>query len=390
MRRAFTLVELVIVVIVIVVLIAIALPVIKYNVEAARLREGARQVNGMFASAKAHAAATGRPAGVWLELEQVTPGLTQCTQLYLAEVPAAYAGDVQNATCKVEIGKTGTPADNAPWSIDFQGTAAMLPALVAVGETFHIRLDHKGQWYMARRTAAGFEILQTGSTRPPRLPRFGPDKLPGVAGVDDDGNGVIDFVDLNGDGLPNGIDTDGDGVLDTPDRWDETEVLWPGSDDDNQPQTYEIRRQPQRSGQPLDLPLGIVIDPNYSGAGSTGNQFANAAKRLLVMFNPTGDIASVSYIDQTTGALVEDVGTSKLFLLIGRTERLELPWSNVPQSNIADGGNLWVTVNRRNGSVGTIENVPNVALPIGTAAERAAYLETSREFARTGEVKGGQ
>ena len=153
---------------------------------------------------------------------------------------------------------------------------------------------------------------------------------------------------------------------------------------------YEIRRQPQRAGQPLELPQGIVIDPGYSGASASGNEFAAASGRLLVMYSPTGGVASASYIDQATGNLVEDTGVSKLYLLVGRTEQVDYAWQNVPASNVADGGNLWLTINRRTGAVGTVENAPNVALPIGTAQERAAYLSTAREFATAGDVTGGQ
>ena len=198
MRRGVTLVELLIVVLIIVVLVAIALPTVKYSIEEGRLREGARQVNAFCAAARAQAESTGRPVGVWFELERIgdpaaAVGLHQCSQLYLAEVPPAYTGDVAGATCRVAIGRLNTPADNPPWTIDFQGSAAMLPTLVAVGETFQIRLDGKGDWFAARRTAAGFEIIgPSGGNRPPRIPGPGPDGKPGVAGVDDNGNGVTD------------------------------------------------------------------------------------------------------------------------------------------------------------------------------------------------------
>ena len=61
---------------------------------------------------------------------------------------------------------------------------------------------------------------------------YGPDGEPGVAGVDDDGNGLIDdYSDLGwpgADGEPGvaGTDDDGNGTVD-----DSSELGWPGSDD---------------------------------------------------------------------------------------------------------------------------------------------------------------
>jgi prepilin-type N-terminal cleavage/methylation domain-containing protein len=353
MRRGVTLVELIVVVVILVILVAVMLPLAKYAIEEGRLREGARQFNAYFASARARAQSTGRPAGVWLEIEQPTPGLFQCSQLFAADVPAPYSGDVSDAVCLVRQA-------GPPWQIDFQTSGAMMPTLVAVGDSFQIQLDYKGTWYRGQRTAAGFQII---GPRPGNRPAwFGPDKAPGNIGVDDDGNGKID------DFLEWGLGDDGPRSIYA---------------------KYKIRRQPARVGQSLELPQGIVIDPGYSGAGPAGNEFAAARGRVLVMFNPQGGVASASYIDQA-GNLVEDTGTSKLHFLIGRTEQCELPWQNVAASNIVDGGNYWVTVNRRTGSVGTVENTPNVSMPIGTAAERAAYLSTAREFATSGETVGGQ
>src|SRR5687768_7617678 len=109
MRRGFTLMELLIVVVIAIILIAVTLPTVKYSMEDARHREGARMFNAMFATAKAQATASGRPAGVWLELEQIgdpaaVPQLWQCSQLYMAEVPLPYSGDVLGAKAGISGG----------------------------------------------------------------------------------------------------------------------------------------------------------------------------------------------------------------------------------------------------------------------------------------------
>ena len=91
-HRGLTLVELMVTMGIAAVLLAIALPTIKFTIESSKVREASRQVNGLFASAKARASSTGRAVGIWLERD---PGnYNVCTKLYLTEVPQPYAGQV--------------------------------------------------------------------------------------------------------------------------------------------------------------------------------------------------------------------------------------------------------------------------------------------------------
>jgi hypothetical protein len=163
---------------------------------------------------------------------------------------------------------------------------------------------------------------------------------------------------------------------------------------------FQIYRQPQRVGQPLELPQGIVIDVGYSGIG-TGPVYAPPSNRILVMFSPNGSVVSVSLVDQDTGEYLEETGTSNVHFLVGKTEKIERPWNinRIRESNICDGSNLWVTVNRRTGSVATVENTPSFNpqdfnppqnFPPTSNQERQNFLTRAREFAITGEVKGGQ
>ncbi|HUE74029.1 MAG TPA: prepilin-type N-terminal cleavage/methylation domain-containing protein [Pirellulaceae bacterium] len=344
-RPAFTLVELMVVVVIAIILMAVTLPSVKYSLEEGKLREGARQFNAYFAVAKARATTTGRPAGVWLELEQIgDPNaalgsqLYQCSQLYLAEVPATYGGDTLDARCIV----TGTAV---PYALNFQNNcAASLQNLVTVdGEMFFIRFDYKGHYFRAQRNNANsYSIIDTARVPP----------TANTAGY-----------------------------------------------------AFQIFRQPARIGQPLELPQGIVIDPNYSGASPTGFQFEAAKRQILVMFSPAGGVASVAYTEQYSGNnnTVEIPGTSKIHFLVGKTEKMFRPWdttaSTLMDHNISDGTNLWVTINRRNGSVGTVENVPSFNpqdynpqqnFPPTNPQERQAFLQMARQFATGGEVKGGQ
>jgi type II secretory pathway pseudopilin PulG len=381
-RAAFTLVELLIVVVIAIILMAVTLPTIKYSLEEGKLREGARQMNGFFASAKAQATSTGRPAGVWFELERIGDpttalGVYQCSQIYLAEVPSPYSGDVQNARAVVRnTSNTGDPNYDTNllpnpyqipltqqpmppltgWCIDFLNAASvgsLTPnqgALIARGERFSIRFDNKGLLFQGIRSDSdGYYYIINYGNMPPR-----------------------------GNGLPTGMNPN-----------------------PNAGYSYQIYRQPQRIGQPLELPQGIVVDMSYSGVSPTGYQFEAAKQRLLVMFSPTGGVASVSYVHQQTNSIWEDTETSKLFLLVGRTEKMEIgpAFTNVAAANLADGANLWVAVNRRTGSVATVENVPDInpqsynppqPFPPTTPQQRQNFIARSREFAAKSDVKGGQ
>jgi hypothetical protein len=74
-------------------------------------------------------------------------------------------------------------------------------------------------------------------------------------------------------------------------------------------------------------------------------------------------------------------------------------FTSVAASNLADGSNFWIAVNRRNGSVATVENVPDFnpssytpaqPFPPTNQQERQNFIARSREFAAKGDVKGGQ
>jgi prepilin-type N-terminal cleavage/methylation domain-containing protein len=385
-RAAFTLVELLVVVVIAVILMAVTLPTVKYSLEEGKLREGARQFNAYFAMAKARATTTGRPAGVWLELERigdpsVAIGLYQCSQVYLAEIPAPYCGDYQNARAFVRntadsmdpnYNTALLPPQNPPyqiplqnpsnpplrgWYLDFTNAASVASlmanqgALVEPGERFFIRFDAKGNLFQGVRSDSGppynYYIINQGVV-PPRS------------------NGIYDAMTNPNAGY-----------------------------------SFQIYRSPKRVGQPLELPQGIVIDPNYSGLGPggvsgpnlTGIECAGAARQMLVLFSPQGGVGKFMWTNHA-GNLVENFESSQIHFLVGKTEKVEYAWNTatVPMKdhNIADGSNLWVTVNRRNGTVATVENVPSPNLPFSNVTERAAFIAAAREFASGGEVKGGQ
>jgi len=140
-RQAFTLVELLIVMAIAVLLTASAIHLARPSFQDRKVREASRQLNAMFANAKAQAAERNRPFGVWL---QRTPGnLNQCLDVYLAEVPPPYTGDMLNATATVSAGNVLT--------FDQPGAAGTLTAspggLIEIGESFFIRFNYQGELY---------------------------------------------------------------------------------------------------------------------------------------------------------------------------------------------------------------------------------------------------
>jgi type II secretory pathway pseudopilin PulG len=102
MRRAMTLVELLIVCFILVLAVAIAAPLLRPNTADRKTREAARQIHGFLSEAKAYAAQRGRPVGVAFDRGQAAdegardPSIV--TRLYLAESPPTYAGDTLDAT----------------------------------------------------------------------------------------------------------------------------------------------------------------------------------------------------------------------------------------------------------------------------------------------------
>src|SRR5204863_1090153 len=116
-RRAYTLIEMLIVVAIMIMLVAISLPVAKKVMDGSQGREASRQLNAYFAMAKARALQTGCPCGVYFPfpnppLGHIDPTLTAAklptywpvrsvTQVFLAEVPAPYAGGTTGALGKI-------------------------------------------------------------------------------------------------------------------------------------------------------------------------------------------------------------------------------------------------------------------------------------------------
>ncbi|MHB8973619.1 MAG: pilus assembly FimT family protein [Pirellulaceae bacterium] len=149
--RGMTLVELLMVVSIMTILLVVAIPMIRPAFQDRNLREAARMVNAFFAGAKARAAETGRPVGVWIErLDGPSPGTKMARRLYVAEVAPSFSGSILSARAGVSAGQL---------VFDPNGDNQVLLGLVASDEEIEIRFDHMGKWYRAKRSGNVFQFV---------------------------------------------------------------------------------------------------------------------------------------------------------------------------------------------------------------------------------------
>ncbi len=343
MRFGMTLMELLMVVAIMTILMAIAIPMVRPAFQDRQLREGSRQINAFFAGAKARAAETGRPAGVWIEASGVPGDPQYAVQLYMAEVSPNFTGSILGSTCTIDT-TTNTLRFWTPWTplgqqLDLNTETQLNQLTVLPENQFFIRFDHKGPAYPCFNNSGVFNI-----------------------------------------GFPNGIFPKGvedPGGAATP----------PGSRPVGK--EFEIIRGPSKSiVSPLTLPGDAVIDLGLSGVGVSvdANAFGLAmpGAPVVIMFNPSG-LPGAVYVDN-----VDYPAAGSIYLLVGRRSKVIAPalaasTIDPELSNLADPANLWVTINNRTGAVTTEDNVATTAA--ATVIER---IKAAREFARGSRQKGGR
>lgn len=388
-----TLIELLFVVALMVLLLSIAIPLLNMNFRDKKLRETARQLNAQFASAKALAASRNRPVGVWFERPQ--DRLNECVQVYLAEVPLPYTGDLLDARAYVRFEATApisSVAGNGRFRLlfDGMGKCANLTnsrTLVKLNERVYIRFGYRGPLFPVTRLATvangapvtDMFLLETdGYPLPlgfylpfnPYSPNPLSDKSWGAS------NNTIPLYagQAGGQGVPSNAVPPFD-CLDTP-------VGLP----------FQLYLSPRKlSLQPLDVTAGVSIDLAYSGIGPLGTEFDawrinnqlpdNTA--VVLMFSPSGQVDRL-YAGGTTV-----IPTSTMHFLVGANDQVQPLPANTPSptanpqlndTNIQNGLALWVSVGPVNGNVTTAENYFNSASPT---------LDICRQFARSAQTKGG-
>lgn len=338
--RGLTLVELMVVVVILVLLVGVVLPLAQPALKGREIREAARQVNAMLASARARAAATGRPVGIAL-IPQA--GLTdRCYQLAFAKSPPPFSGDT-GITARVDESQSNVllfSDDGAgPQSGD---TAQLLKKLV--GDFFQIRFNYRGRLY---------NVTRASNTDPFRV-------------------------------LP-------DGAFFPPDATAGSKF-----------QIY--RAPVRSAATSIELPIGAYIDLDASGfEGSTasGMFWNNAASPIFVMFNPEGSVTEV--YSNTSVPLTVNTNLFLLIANGKQSGPVNAGGTEVPMSTLSQAadfpnlhsvaGSLWQIVNHRTGTARTTDNFGPVTMQTSAIEDEVSYLlalNEARQFARAGADKGGR
>jgi prepilin-type N-terminal cleavage/methylation domain-containing protein len=387
-RRGMTLVELMVVLMIIVIMMGVALPLMRTTVDESRVREGARQLQAFIAVAKATATETGRDCGIWIE--RSANDANAAFEVYLAERPRPYAGDVMNA--KAEL--MNHPAPNRGIAVFLLSeVGSMSPSairpIVQAGDL--IRFGYKGPYY---------KILSA----PVLGPQITIGTMTSVQTV------TLEFTWQVPHPAPLPILGSLSGTL--------TKF---GS------VPFQIIRAPQKSNaRILQLTNGIAIDLQHSGIGyGRYSQFdlirgrANASPApgstitpVIIMFAPSGNVSEVFYWDVSGELLTPPQSPTFLSvkpsetigLLVGRVDgreqvedSVEFPnpidwaWNDNTQSsyskNLTSFSSNWVTIHPRNGTVTTGLN--GFQLSPGGGPYLRDTLQLAREYAERGQQSGG-
>jgi hypothetical protein len=270
----------------------------KTGLEGRQTREASRQLSTYIELAKAHAAETGRPAGLQLVTEtlpeaDLAENVRFASRLYLTETPLPYVGDVIHAVVQVN------QQDNSPnpptWRLTFGTDCLTLPFLgVTAGD--RIRFGYKGPAYEITSVSWGA----------------------------------------------------------TYNAWISASTDFPMPPDGKYP--FQIYRKPERSSSmPLELATGAVVDLEYSGFSLLGTQFAasdpTTGGSVSIIFDPNGSV-SHAIID---GVRWEQTDT--IHLLVGRIDELmREDITTDPEGNLANADSRWVSIGHQAGKVTVTEN----------------------------------
>ncbi|NLX15235.1 MAG: prepilin-type N-terminal cleavage/methylation domain-containing protein [Phycisphaerales bacterium] len=319
-RHGLTLIELVIVVALLGLLTAIAIPGVQMAVEGRAVREAARSVNVYLGAARNRAKVTGRPVGVAFQrFSSDDPYYNMCITLHQVETPPSYAGGTMSSYAQVYFSGSALTAQLS------DGAATVTK--VKVGD--HIQFNHQGPWHRITENNNGALTLYPEPNRMYPL--------------------------LNGVAMP-----------------------------------YEVRCQPRLTGttaileraaysKPLQLPLDAVVDLTFSGLkADPSNHFSCATPGntdpVVVMFSPSGGLEGVYY-----GSNRKD--GEKVYLLIGKRDRIPGTSADDGLSNLRDPECLWVTVSPRSGLINTAENAQ---------VADDSQITAARDFADDQQSMGGR
>jgi prepilin-type N-terminal cleavage/methylation domain-containing protein len=307
-RDGMTLVELLVVVSILGLLAVAVLPNIANTADSRRSREATRTVASYIAKAQSRAIGKAELAGFCM----VPPNGQRlfAIDLFLADVPTVFRGD-DLPTPTTGAGYVFTAANTITTGTmngnQVTGTVGGVTVHGQRGDL--VRFDGRGPWFQ-------FETPTSFSLRSA----------------------------LSDDAVVN------QSAVTTP---------WPAA---NVPHTYELLRQPIRSGSPLTLADGRCIDLFWSGHGSTGSfsGFSNAST-VCVLFDGGGRLRQIV----TNSGRIQVTGP--VFLLIGRSDRAGKAYDPDVATSADDslGANwqypdsYWIGIDPITGVAKTAECAPN-------------------------------
>ena len=383
-RLGMTLTELLVVIMIMAFLLGAALPVMRVAMEDRAMREASRQLNTYVQLAKSQAAEKGRPVGLWLETQSLPEGTPAdaryCQQLFIAETPPPYAGDMvgarartfdawnnavgpNNPVAPALVNPTGTPPippDGVADTAEFDASSASLPLLVGIGDT--IKFNYQGHLYEITDVAANVASLDsTVTTLVHRI--------------------TFHHATVYPFGRPYPLPLPAN-----PNRWlYDYEIPKHISPPINVLLPFQILRSPQKSSvTPMEFSGGAVIDLSVSGVGLTGREFATATTPVIIMFSPTGSV------DRILGQGMPVIPPSTIHLLIGSLSNMMEPGENSTafsvdyNKNLEVTANLWVSISLHTGTVVTAQNAWE------PRADFNASLGAAREFAQQSDAMGGR
>jgi len=116
---------------------------------------------------------------------------------------------------------------------------------------------------------------------------------------------------------------------------------------------FQIYRQPLVNSKdsvipgetPILLPSGVAVDLASSGLGAAGT--TTGTNPLVIMFDSSGAVEAIYNLGGATNPIRPG---DSLHLLVGKIDA-------AGAENLADGGNIWVSVNHQAGTVTAVENL---------------------------------
>ncbi len=358
--------ELLVVIVIVVILSSAMIPIMSAASDSRRLREGARSVAAMLASAQSRAISSGRSVGVLFQRMKNNPAASM--ELYLVEVPPPYSGD--DAGYTATIGQNGTTATimgaNGSGTPTFGGLPVNQQVLIRPGDL--IRFNYRGQLYVVNYgdttnpylRSNTFNITPTDPTAsyPPATPA-------GSAGV-----------------------------------------------------PFQIYRQPLKTvDPPVQLSDGAAVDLYFSGidlapansnSATTSSVFgtlglSSSSSPVIITFSSAGTLEQVYY---SAGAYPAASGNAQVrpiagvYLLVGKVERIPNPLVSPnltftppnPAPNYQDSDCRWVSVTRQSGlaTAAEVALVPGSSAPGATlSAQDIINIMQSRRYASGNQSSGG-